>query len=133
MGVPRERSWPQASEHVSSLSVSHWPGVAWPPWGCPEAEGAFLGPDDAEFRRILERKAELAREYPLGSTPLWLLIVCEDLGDLQSHIQPKDEFDVAQLVKAIQKTGFNFESGPFGEVWLLSAFSGAKYRIYPSC
>jgi hypothetical protein len=126
-----KEDWPQVSEHLSFLTVTRWWGVVWPPWGYPELECAWLGPDTTEFRRILDGKARLASKYDLGGASLWLLIVCEDFGDLQSHVFPRDASDFEQLVVAFQKSGLDFQASPFSQVWLLSAFSGGRLPIYP--
>jgi hypothetical protein len=124
--------WPQASKDVSLLHVSRWPGVTWPTWQCQDVATAWLGPDVEELRRVLEGKRAKAQHYDLGGAPLWLLIVSEVQGDLQSHIFPRNENDLAQLLDVLRQTGFRFEDGPFAEVWLLSAFSGGRLRLHPS-
>jgi hypothetical protein len=119
--------WPQASKHLSWLKVSRWWGLTWPPWQCPDITCAWLGPEVEELRRVLEGKASKARNYNLGGSPLWLLVVCEVSGDLQSHIFPR----LAELLTGLQETGFDFPGGPFSEVWLLSAFGGGRLRLHP--
>jgi hypothetical protein len=123
--------WPKVSRQLSSLNVARWPGVAWPPWECPNIGGAWLGPENSELHRVLQGKAALARGYELGGAPLWLLVVCELQGDLQSHIFPRSSDDLARLLAKIEETGFDFQSGPFSNVWLLSAFTGERLRVHP--
>jgi hypothetical protein len=123
--------WPLAARHMNSLRVSVWPGVPWPPWQCREVAGAWVGPEMEELCRDLEKKAAKARNYDLGGRPLWLLIVCDVFGDVQSHIFPRTDADVAELVTGLEETGFDFQGSPFSEVWLLSAFSGGRVRAYP--
>jgi hypothetical protein len=122
--------WPESSERLSLLLVSRWPGVMWPPWLCQDVAAAWLSPSVEELRRVLAGKAAKAQGYNLGGAPLWLLVVCEVLGDLQSHIFPGSELDLAQLVAALQATGFDFQKGPFNQVWLLSAFGGGRLPLH---
>ena len=82
--------------------------------------------------RILEGKAKKARDYDLAGAELWLLVVCETHGDVESHIFPQGEDSVAVLDAQIRETGFDFAMGPFAEVWLLSAFTGNQRRIQPT-
>jgi hypothetical protein len=92
---------------------------------------AWLGPDVEEFKRILEGKAKLAQGYGLTETPLWLLVVCEVFGDLESHVFPQSEADVVALAATLRETGFDFDGGPFAEVWLFSAFTDTRRRLHP--
>jgi hypothetical protein len=124
-------NWPEASKDVSLLHVSRWPGVTWPNWVCQDIATAWLGPEVEELRRVLEEKRDKAQHYDLGGAPLWLLIVCAVQGDLQSHIFPRNDDDMAQLVAVIGQTGFRFEDGPFAEVGLLSAFGEGQLRVHP--
>ena len=127
-----EEKWPLTSKNLSSLSVSRWPINAWVPWHCLNVIGAWVGPDKNEFARILEGKAKKAQDYDLVGAELWLLVVCETHGDLESHIFLQTEDDVAVLETMIRETGFDFAMGPFAEVWLLSAFTGNQRRIHPA-
>jgi hypothetical protein len=126
-----EEKWPLASKNVSFLSVSRWPTQAWVPWNCFDVMGAWVGPDTSEFARILEGKAKKAQDYDLAGAELWLLVVCETEGDLESHVFPQGEDSVSVLETKIRETGFDFAKAPFAEVWLLSAFSGSQRRIHP--
>jgi hypothetical protein len=128
-----EEKWPLASKHLSFLSVSRWPIAAWAPWNCQNVMGAWVGPDKNEFVRILEGKEKKAKAYDLTGAVLWLLIVCETHGDLESHIFPQGEESVAVLETTIRETGFDFATSPFAEVWLLSAFTGSQRRLHPPC
>lgn len=128
--LPAE-DWPLSAHCLASLSVSRRHVLAWPPWNCQNDTTAWLGPDVEELHRILEGKAEKAQEYDLGSRPLWLLVVCEVVGDLQSHIFPRNEGELTQLVIAVEDTGFDFQKGPFSEVWLFSSFGGERLRLHP--
>jgi hypothetical protein len=128
--MPAEE-WPQASRHLSTLRVTRWPIDVWPPWQCLNVAAAWLGPSLEEFRRILDGKAEKAQGYDLRGAPLWLLIVTEVVGDLQSHIFPANEFELDQLLTTLRASGFDFENGPFREVWLVSAFGGGRLRLHP--
>jgi hypothetical protein len=123
--------FPLASESLSHLSVTSWPIDGWPPWVCSNAASAWLGADESEFARILESKAKKSQNYDLVGAELWLLVVCETFGDLESHIFPKSEEDVAALEETIRETGFDFATSPFAQVWLLSAFTGSHRRIHP--
>ncbi len=120
--LPQER-WPVASQSLSALWVARFPLIASPPWACVDAEGAWIRPDDEEFSRILEGKRRKAQGYALKDMDLWLLIVCDTLGDLESHVFPEGQEGVSELEATIGKTGFDFLNGPFTEVWLLSAFT----------
>jgi hypothetical protein len=126
-----EEKWALASKNLSSLLVSRWPIDAWVPWHCLNAACAWVGPDKNEFARILEGKANKAQDYDLVRAELWLLVVCETPGDVESHIFPQGEDGVAVLEAKIRETGFDFAMGPFAEVWLLSAFTGSQRRIHP--
>ena len=128
--LPKEK-WPLASKYLSYLSVSRWPMDAWLQWHCLDVACAWLGPDKNEFARILEGKAKEAEDYDLIGAELWLLVVCETPGDVESHIFPQREDDVAVLEAKIRETGFDFATGPFAEVWLLSAFTGSLRRVHP--
>jgi hypothetical protein len=125
-----EEEWPQLSKELSSLYVSRWPGER-PNWRCQDVGTAWSAAEVEEFRRILEGKTAKAQHYDLGGAPLWLLIVCEVFGDLQSHIFPRTDADVAQLHAALEQTGFDFQGGPFSEVWLLSEFANCRLRLHP--
>jgi hypothetical protein len=128
--LPEER-WPLTSKNVSTLSVSRSPIDAWVPWNCLNVMGAWVGPDKSELARILEGKAKKARDYDLAGAELWLLVVCETHGDVESHIFPQGEDSVAVLETKIRETGFDFAIGTFAAVWLLSAFTGSQRRIHP--
>jgi hypothetical protein len=132
MRLVAKEDWPETSKHLSFLKVSRWTGVGWPPWGCPAVDAAFASPTEVELRRVLDGKATKARDYELNGAPLWLLVVCESHGDLQSHIFPRNDEDLAQFAATLDEAGFDFQGGPFDEVWLLSAFTGARLRLYPS-
>jgi hypothetical protein len=123
--------WSLVAEHVSFLRACRWFGLRWPPWGCPESEGAWPSPVVEQLRRDLQRKADAAKGYQLDGARLWLLLVSEVDGDLQSHIFPRTDDDMAGLRAAVEATGFDFQNGPFSEVWLLSAFSGGRLRLHP--
>jgi hypothetical protein len=96
-----------------------------------DVAGAWTGPDTNEFARMLEGKAKKARGYDRAGTELWLLVVCETHGDVESHVFPQGAGTVAALETKIRETGFDFETGPFAEIWLLSAFTGGQRRIHP--
>jgi hypothetical protein len=123
--------WPLASRCLNMLRVSRRTGLKGLPWICQNVAAAWIAPSEDEFRRVLEGKALKAQGYSLGGRPLWLLIVCEVHGDLQSHVFPRNDFDLAQLEETLQATGFDFQHSPFNEVWLFSAFSGTRLRLYP--
>jgi hypothetical protein len=129
--------WPELSRRLESLIVSHH-FLEWPPWICLNAAGAWLAPDVAEFKRILDDKAVAAEGYALGGLPLWLLIVCETVdnggeshGDLSSHVFPRDEAEQDLLTDLLRQTGFEFPAGPFSQVWLFSSFTGGRLRLHP--
>ena len=126
-----KEDWPEASMCLSMLRVTRWPGLPKLPWLCQNVAAAWVAPSENEFRRVLEGKSEKAKGYNLGGAPLWLLIVCEVHGDLQSHIFPRNDLDLAQLAETLQATGFDFQNNPFSEVWLLSAFGGNRLRLHP--
>jgi hypothetical protein len=107
-------------------------------WDCQNASTAWVGPDVAEFKRILEEKTEAAGEYMLGGLPLWLLIICgavddggESHSDLASHIFPRNEAEEDQLDDVLRQTGFDFQAGPFAQVWLFSNFTKERRRLHP--
>jgi hypothetical protein len=134
--LPQE-DWPDVARRLESLIVSPHP-LEWPSWDCQNASTSWVGPDVDEFKRILEAKAEAAKEYTLGSMPLWLLIVCdavddggESHGDLASHIFPRNEAEDEQLDDVLQQTGFDLQTGPFAEVWLFSNFTKERRRLHP--
>jgi hypothetical protein len=127
----QEEKWPLVAKNVPSLSVSRWPINTWVPWNCLNVMGAWVGPDKNEFARILEGKAKKAQGYDVAGAELWLLMVCETHGDVESHVFPQGEASVAVLEEKIRETGFDLATGPFAEVWLLSAFTGSQRRIYP--
>jgi hypothetical protein len=126
-----EEDWAEASKCLSMLRVSRRPGLTGLPWTCLNVAAAWVGASENEFRRILDGKAAKAQTYTLGGAPLWLLIVCEVHGDVQSHIFPRTDFDLAQLAVSIQATRFDFQHGPFSQVWLFSAFGGGRLRLHP--
>lgn len=135
--LPQE-DWPEVAQRLESLIVSRHI-LEWPSWDCQNASAAWVGPDVAEFKRILENKTEAAGKYTLGGLPLWLLIVCdaiddggESKGDLASHIFPRNEAEEDQLDDVLGQTGFDFQAGPFAQVWLFSNFTKERRRLYPS-
>jgi hypothetical protein len=134
--LPKE-AWLDISERLGSLSLSLHP-LEWPPWDCQNATTSWLGPDAAEFKRILEEKTEAAKKYTLGGLPLWLLIVCDTVedgveshGDLASHIFPRNGAEQDHLTDVLRQTGFDFHNGPFEQVWLFSHFSRGRRRLHP--
>lgn len=125
------------SDVIGWLKVSVFP-LDWPPWSCLSASTAWVSPQSSEFKRILEGKAKAATEYTLNGMPLWLLILCDAVddggeahGDLTSHIFPCDDGDEELLAAALTTSGFDFENGPFREIWLFSCFNGNRLRIHP--
>jgi hypothetical protein len=126
-----QEQWPLASRHLASLWVSRWPIDAWPSWICLNVKAACPVPDRTEFKRALEGKAKKAQGYALAGAPLWLLVVCETTGDLESHVFPQGNQDVAVLESKIRENCFDFAGGPFAEVWLLSEFTGIQRRLHP--
>lgn len=134
-----EEDWPGISRRVESLTVSRGHHLEWPFWNCLNATTSFVGPEATEFKRILEDKTEAVKNYTLAGLPLWLLIVCESIedgceshGDLASHIFPRNEAEQDHLTDVLRQTGFDFQKGPFAEVWLFSQFSGERRRLHPS-
>lgn len=128
--LPAE-DWPLAVKHLAWLTVSRWPSIEWPSMTCQDVAAAWVGPQVEKLCRILKGKADLARTYDLAGAPLWLLIVCETFGDLQSHIFPGDASEIAALAVGVEEAGFDFHSAPFNEVWLYSTFVGARCRLHP--
>ena len=134
--LPQE-DWPDFARRLESLTVSRHP-LEWPSWDCQNASTSWVGPDVEEFKRILEDKAKAAEEYTLGCMPLWLLVVCDSVddggeshGDLTSHIFPRNEAEADQLRDVLRQTGFDFQAGPFAEVWLFSNFGMQRLRLHP--
>jgi hypothetical protein len=132
-----EEDWPDIAERLASLEVSRYP-LEWPSWDCQNATTAWVGPEVGEFKRILEEKAEAAKGYTLGGLPLWLLIVCDAVecggdshGDLSSHIFPRNEVEADRIADVLRQTGFDFQTGPFTEVWLFSDFTRERRRLHP--
>jgi hypothetical protein len=66
-----------------------------------------------------------------GRRPPWLLIVCDLIGDVQSHIFPRDQHGLERLFATLRDTGFDFQGGPFQEVWFVSEFSRQRLRAHP--
>jgi hypothetical protein len=128
--LPKEE-W-KIAPALTSLEMSRHPEIPIPCWHCQNAATAWLGPDVDEFCRILEGKKKKAEKYDLGGAPLWLLVVCATVGDLQSHIFPARYDERARLFDVIKQTGFDFATGPFTEVWLLSALGEGRVRLYPT-
>jgi hypothetical protein len=124
-----QEEWPQLSPILASIDV-HCTPFAWPPWNCPDIQGAWIEPSGREFRAVLRAKQEKARKYPLSGAPLWLLIVCDVPGDLSSHIFPENGGDQARLRQAIADSDFIFDASPFGEVWLFSQFCSSTLSIF---
>ena len=134
--LPQE-DWPDLARRLESLIVSRHI-LEWPSWDCQNASTAWVGPDVVEFKRILEDKTNAAEGYALGGLPLWLLIVCdavedggESHGDLSSHIFPRNEAEEDHLDDVLRQTGFNFQDGPFTQVWLFSNFTKERRRLHP--
>lgn len=134
--LPTE-DWQDIATRLESLIVSRHL-LEWPSWDCQNATTSCLGPEVGEFKRILEDKAKAAKEYTWGSLPLWLLIACDALedggearGDLASHIFPRNGAEQDQIADVLKQTGFDFQTGPFSEVWLFSCFTGERYRLHP--
>jgi hypothetical protein len=128
--LPAE-SWPRSHSHLSCVEVESFSGIEWPQWLCPALTGAFVGPSVDEFKRIFEGKTAEAKSYQLGGAPLWLLVVCDLVPDVQSHVFPRSEDNLARLTAAIQATGVSLVESPFAEVWLFSQFSQASLRLFP--
>jgi hypothetical protein len=127
-----EEDWPRAAEHIDWLSVTHYGLPFWLPWHCPSVDAAFVGPEPDEFSRIMEGKARKAAGYSPGDSPLWLLVICDTVGDVQSNIYPSFQGDWERLLSAVRATGFDFGASPFQEVWLFSATTGGRARLHPS-
>jgi hypothetical protein len=128
--------WPDIASRLKSLSVCRY-SLEWPAWSCLNATTAWLAPDVAEFKRILEDKAEASKDYALGGLPLWLLIICdavddgrESHGDLASHIFPCSEASKEQMSDVLRQTGFDLKTGPFSQVWLFSCFTRNRHRLH---
>jgi hypothetical protein len=126
-----EEDWPQVSKQLSGLHISYNPELPWLPWCCMNVAGAWVGPEEVEFLRIFNTKAAKAPSYNLQGSPLWLLVVCNLFHDLQSHIFPQDDDDLATLLAQLGELGFDFENGPFNQVWLLSAAGKNRLRLHP--
>ena len=129
--LPAEK-WPLSSRHLTSLSVTRYPFKGDMPWNCQDVMCAWVGPDKNEFARILKDKARKAQNYDLTGAVLWLLIVCETHGDLESHVFSQGAEEATLLETTIRDTGFDLTNGPFAEVWLLSALSGNQRRLHPA-
>jgi hypothetical protein len=123
--------WPLCSRCLSTISMHVRDMLVWPPWWCPQLSMAWIGPSQAEFDRILSQKAEKAVAYDLRKFPLWLLVVCDLIGDPKSHLSLTYQDDIAELFKAIQGYGFDLATGPFNQVWLFSAFTRQRIRLHP--
>jgi hypothetical protein len=122
--------WPELSPILASIDVLRTPYAAWPPWNCPDIQGAWSDPSGREFRAILRDKQEKARKYRLSGTSLWLLIVCDVPDDVSSHIFPENGDDLTRLHDAIADSAFVFEASPFAEVWLFSQFCSSTLPIF---
>lgn len=130
-------AWPEMMGRLQCLTV-YRQFLDWPSWACQNATTSWIGPEAADFKRILEDKAKAAKDYSVAGLPLWLLIVCdviddgaESHGDLASHIFPSGEAERDELMEKLEEAGFCFESGPFTQVWLFSSFMRRRLQLYP--
>jgi hypothetical protein len=78
--LPAE-DWPLARRHVKMLQAQETSHLSWPPITCMDAQAAWLGTPPGESCSTIKAKAETARTYDLGESPLWLLVVYEVFGD----------------------------------------------------
>jgi hypothetical protein len=127
------KEWPLVDKHISQidLSIRHVPFALQAK--IYQTHVAWCSPSDDQFRAILKGKKERLEKaiqsgsYFRGESPLWLLIPTNTLNDLSSFV-----FNSARLKDAIDKCGFDFNTSPFDEVWLMDETgSGRSQRIHP--
>lgn len=124
--------FPLAAEHFEYIRLASYPEEERPPWFDPRMLGGWVAPSADEFAQILETKVRKARNYDTQGRPVWLLIVAELWNDRESHIFPREEYDLLSLREQIVATGFDFAAGPLQQVWLFSEFTEGAMRLYPN-
>jgi hypothetical protein len=127
-----KEEWPHCASHLNWVSMRLWSGIDWPPWSCPKAEVAWIGPEPGQFNHILTDKAAKALGYSLGGCPLWLLIVVDVPGDTKSQLALYSDEDLKELFATFDQCGFDFRNCPFEQVWMLSAMFTWSLPLYPT-
>jgi len=121
--------FPLASQHFRMIHLECDPDRWWPDWQCPMIMTGPMAPSAKTFAHIFKDKA--AKKYDTKGMPLWLLIVAEFTNDVESHIFPLDEGELAYLREQICATGFDFAASQFQQVWLFSEFMQRALPLYP--
>lgn len=139
--LPNE-DWPLISQHLVVVTFKRVLDQRvldqWPRWTCLQTDAGWTQMTSGRFRRIFDDKDSKVRKacqhvqrFPPG-VPLWLVIVCDMLNDMTSHLFPTNKEDREELFRAMRESGYDFSSSAFTEIWLYSDFSGHKLRLFPA-
>jgi hypothetical protein len=122
--------WPLSSSLLTHIGVVSAPGLRGIQWQCLNASWKWVHPKVQEFIEIIRIKSEKAKSYTIGNSPLWLLVVCDSMPDVASHVHPIIGEDVDSFTANLKDGGLDFNATPFEEIYLLSAFSGSRLRLF---
>jgi lambda repressor-like predicted transcriptional regulator len=117
---------------INTIHVSSFEFSGYLPCAEPFAQAAYCSPYPEAFLDLLTKKeqkmrnAELVGSYVPGLAPLWLLIVCNNRGDLSSEI-----FGSEWLQESVEECGFDFQGSAFNEFWLMRESGGVPQRLHP--